>query len=133
MLLIWHHRQLNKEQKDENIIDMDSMKSAFSEAILRRKHKPTSSKAEEDQNKKQDLAPEVKDAPSAKLEIEIGMKPMMHGVPPEMGDGQMNDMSDEPDNMHSFVSPQEAEMLNKNEKPKSLLQRAQKAFISKKG
>lgn len=107
------------------------MKNAFQEAILRRKKGNKPSYQEDEQNKKQDLAPEVKDIPGAKLEIEIGMKPQM---PPEMGDAgeEMEEMK-EPDDMSGFIDEEEKKkLMMSNQKPKSLLERAQKAFLEKK-
>ena len=58
------------------------------------------------------------------------MNPQM---PPEMGDAGENMEMKEPDDMSGFVDEEEKmKLMNSNQKPKSLLERAQKAFIQKK-
>jgi len=107
------------------------MKDAFSEALKRRKSKGLSEpgyKEDEEKAKKQDLAPEVRDArpPDAKIELNLNL------MPPEMGDAAMGMGSEEPEDMSSFVDEKEAAALQRQGKPKSLLQRAQMAFMDKK-
>jgi len=126
---------------------MNDMKSAFAEALSKRKKKATGMYADDEETRKrQDLAPEVKDTPEAKLEIEISMKPEMEndGIDSGMDDGDecagINEMAPatkpKEANLATLMGkePSEYEMESiKNNKPKNLLDAAKKALMFKKG
>jgi hypothetical protein len=125
---------------------MNDMKSAFAEALSKRKKKSAGIYAnDEETRKRQDLAPDVKDTPEAKLEIEISMKPEMEmeddGMDSGMDDGMegagINEMAKPKEaNLATLMGkePTEFEMEGiRNNKPKSLLDAAKKALMFKKG
>lgn len=124
---------------------MHSIKDALSEALSRRKKDSYASS--EEQDKKKDLAPSVNDKPSAKIEIEIGMKhpemDMKHpegdafaiGLedPKEMEQGESSD-PDLATLLGREPTAQDLERLKSpHGKPRSLMEAAQRAMANKKG
>lgn len=111
---------------------MNSIKSALSEALLHRKKSSNHSNIEDDQNKKQDLAPSIKDGPGPqKVEIQIGLKEPLDGHMVDPNEPQEASLSTL---MGKNPDPMEIDQLkNAHGKPRSLMEAAQRALASKKG
>lgn len=118
------------------------MKHPLHEALMRRKmqhHSPdpgAQDVVDEQANKKLDLAPEVKDRGHVRIDVKVG-GPAVEGSPMEEASESPEEAQAEGDDLSMLMGhkpmPHEIARLQSMDRPRSLLEAAQKAALKKKG